>query len=76
MDREARIRACYQHCVLRYVMREAMTNQTLRKRFHLAENKSATASQVIAAAIDAGRIKPDEEVGTSRKLARYLPYWA
>ena len=76
MDREARIRACYQHCVLRYVMRESMTNQTLRKRFHLPENKSATVSQVISAAIEAGRIKPDHEAGASRKLARYQPHWA
>lgn len=76
MDRDARIRACYQHCVLRYVMREPMTNQTLRKRFRLSENKSATASQVIAAAIEAGRIKADEEVGASKKWARYLPIWA
>ena len=76
MNREARIRACYQHCVLRYVMREAMTNQTLRKRFNLPENKSATVSQVIAAAIEADRIKPDEDAGASRKLARYLPRWA
>ena len=76
MNREARIRACYQHCVLRYVMGETMTNQSLRKRFHLAANKSATVSQVIAAAIEAGRIKPDEEVGASRKWARYLPHWA
>ena len=72
MDREARVRACYQHCVLRYVMREAMTNQSLRKRFHLPENKSASVSQVITAAIEAGKIKPDEEAGASRKLARYL----
>jgi hypothetical protein len=57
-------------------MREAMTNQTLRRRFRLAENKSATASQVIAAAIEAGRIKADVEAGASRKLARYLPHWA
>ena len=76
MDRDARIRACFQHCVLRYVMRETMTNQTLRKRFHLAENKSATVSQVIAATIKDGWIKPDEEIGASRKLARYLPHWA
>ena len=52
MDREARIRACYQHCVLRYVMRETMTNQSLRQRFRLGENKSATVSQVIAATIE------------------------
>lgn len=76
MDRDARIRACYQHCVLRYVMRKVMTNQTLRERFHLPVKKSATVSQVIAHAIEAGRIKPDEVVGGSRKHARYLPFWA
>jgi predicted HTH transcriptional regulator len=76
MDREDRVRACYQHCVLRWVMRERMTNQSLRERFHLPEGKSATVSQVIAATIHAGLIKPDEKVGMSRKLARYLPAWA
>jgi ATP-dependent DNA helicase RecG len=76
MDREARVRACYQHCVLRYVMRESMTNQSLRNRFKLSESKSATVSQVISAAIEAGLIKADEGVGTSRKFARYLPAWA
>lgn len=76
MDRDARIRACYQHCVLRYVMREPMTNQSLRNRFKLSEGQSATISQVIAAAIDAGRIKADQVVGTSKKFARYLPAWA
>ena len=76
MDRGDRIRACYQHCVLKWVMSERMTNQTLRKRFHLPEVKSATVSQIIAATTEAGLIKPDERVGTSRKLARYLPTWA
>lgn len=76
MDRESRVRACYQHCVLRYVMREPMTNQSLRKRFHLPDGKSATASQIIAATLEAGRIKVDEEIGASKKFARYLPYWA
>ena len=76
MDRSARIRACYQHCCLRWVMSQRMTNQSLRERFHLPENKSATVSQVIAATIEAGLVKPDEKVGGSRKLARYLPIWA
>lgn len=76
MDREDRIRACYQHCALKWVMSERMTNQSLRERFHLPESKSAIASQVIAATIEAGLIKPDETVGTSRKFARYLPFWA
>jgi ATP-dependent DNA helicase RecG len=76
MDRDDRIRACYQHCALKWVMAERMTNQSLRERFHLAENKSASVSQVIAATMDAKLIKPDEKVGASRKYARYLPFWA
>lgn len=76
MDREARIRACYQHCALRWVMSERMTNQSLRERFGLSADKAAIASQVIAAAIEAGLVKPDEAVGASRKYARYLPFWA
>jgi hypothetical protein len=50
-----------------------MTNQTLRERFKLPENKSAVISQAIGATIDAGLVKPDEQVGASRKYARYLP---
>jgi len=76
MDRDDRVRACYQHCVLRWVMSERMTNQSLRERFQLPESKSAITSQIIAQAIEAGKIKPDEKVGASRKFARYLPFWA
>ncbi len=76
MAREDRIRACYQHCALKWVMSEHMTNQSLRERFHLPESKSATTSQVIATTIDAGLIKLDQKVGSSRRFARYLPFWA
>lgn len=76
MDRNNRVRACYQHCALRWVMGERMTNQTLRERFRLGEAKAAVTSQVIAATIEANLIKPDGSVGASRKFARYLPFWA
>ena len=76
MDRNDRVRACYQHCALKWVMAEKMTNQSLRERFHLGEDKAAIASQIIAAAIEAGQIKADESVGKSRKFARYVPFWA
>lgn len=76
MDRNDRIRACYQHCALKWVMGERMTNQSLRERFHQPESKTAIISQIIAAAIDAKVVKPDEQVGGSRKYARYLPFWA
>jgi predicted HTH transcriptional regulator len=76
MDRNDRVRACYQHAALRWVMAERMTNQSLRERFGLPDSKAAIVSQVIAAATEAGLIKADESVGGSRKFARYLPFWA
>lgn len=76
MDRNDRVRACYQHCALKWVMSERMTNQSLRERFHLGEDKAAIASQIISATIEVGLIKADESVGASRKFARYLPFWA
>ena len=76
MGRDDRIRACYQHCALRWVMGEQMTNQSLRERFKLAQSKTASVSQVIAATIDAGLIKPNGSNGKSRKYARYSPFWA
>ncbi len=76
MDREARVRACYQHCALQYVLHRQMTNQSLRERFKLPERKSAAVTRVIAAAVERGLVKLDEEAGTSRKHARYRPVWA
>lgn len=76
MDRNDRIRACYQHCCLRYVMNEQMTNQSLRERFKLPESKVATASQIIAATVDAGKIKPADPTQTSTRYRSYVPFWA
>ncbi|WP_043588756.1 ATP-binding protein [Geminisphaera colitermitum] len=75
MDRDDRIRACYQHCALRYVMRQETSNQSLRARFHLPEGKSVVVSQVLAATVEAGLIKVEDET-SSRKFARYVPFWA
>lgn len=76
MSKADRIRACYQHCCLKYVSNERMSNQSLRERFRLPESKTATASQVIGATKDAELIKPDESDTTSTRYARYLPFWA
>src|ERR1035438_5344688 len=76
MSRDDRVRACYQHSVLRYVRSEQMTNQTLRERFKLPEGKSALVSQIISATVDADLIKQDVKSGGSRKFARYIPIWA
>ena len=50
-------------------LRERMTNQTIRERFHLGEEKAATASLIIATTIEAGLVRPDESVGGSKKFA-------
>lgn len=76
MDRSARVRACYQHCVLKFVNRERMTNQSLRERFKLSASKSSSISQVIGWTLEEGLIRADEAVGGSKKFARYLPRWA
>lgn len=76
MDRENRVRACYQHCCLRYVFNEKMTNATLRERFKLGDDKMATVSQIISATRDKGLIKSSESETMSTRHARYVPYWA
>ncbi|MGV3662211.1 MAG: ATP-binding protein [Prosthecobacter sp.] len=76
MEREDRIRACYQHCCLRYVMNEKMSNQSLRERFKLPENKVANVSQIIAATVEAGKIKIANPSQTSTRYRNYIPFWA
>ena len=78
MDRSDRVRACYQHCCLRYVMNQKMSNQSLRERFKLPESRANTVSQVIAATVEAGGIKLDTtgSGAASKRYSRYVPFWA
>ena len=77
MGRGDRIRACYQHCVLKYVAgEESMTNQSLRERFGASSRSASTVSAIIADAGKAGLIKPDTRAGKSRRYAKYIPAWA
>ncbi len=76
MDRSDRVRACHQHCVLQWVLRKKMTNQSLRERFGLSERSGNTISQIISAAVEQGLVKNDPSAPDSRKYARYIPIWA
>lgn len=76
MDRGDRVRACYQHCCLRYVMNEQMTNQSLRERFKLPEKKAETVSRIIRETMDAGKIKLADSTTTSLRYRSYVPFWA
>ena len=76
MSKEDRVRACYQHCCLRRVMRDYMTNKSLRERFGLPAGKASQVSQIISATVDQGLVKSDESMGDTKKYARYIPFWA
>ena len=76
MGRNDKVRACYQHCCLKYVMNEKMTNQSLRERFNLGESKADVASRIIRDTLDEGKIKLDDPESTSKRYAKYIPYWA
>ena len=46
MDKQDRIRATYQHCSLKFLNQEYMTNSTLRERFGLDKKVQAKASKM------------------------------
>jgi ATP-dependent DNA helicase RecG len=75
MESEDRIRACYQHCCLKYVNRAPMNNTSLRERFRIDEGNSEMASRVIKQAVEAKLIRLYDP-NANRKAYRYVPYWA
>ncbi|MEA4926743.1 MAG: ATP-binding protein [Syntrophomonadaceae bacterium] len=76
MTKDDKIRACYQHCCLKYVSSDFMTNQSMRQRFQIEEKNYSTASRIIADTIRAGLIKDYDPDSKSKKFARYIPIWA
>jgi ATP-dependent DNA helicase RecG len=76
MDRNDRVRACYQHAGLQWVSNSQMTNATLRKRFGISDANSAQASRIIRETLHEGLIREHDPDSRSRKHARYVPFWA
>ncbi len=75
MDKADRVRACYLHACLKWVMRDYLTNASLRERFWVEEKHKATVSRYIREAVEEGAIKPfDQEA--SKKLMKYVPFRA
>ena len=77
MDRADRIRACYLHACLRWVTGgKPLTNESLRTRLGLGDKQYPTASRIIKDPLDQTWIRPQDQMSTSRKDAKYVPYWA
>ena len=76
MNREERIRACYQHACLQYVSGQHMTNTSLRKRLGIKDSNYPAASKIIRDAIELNLVKSKFEKAGSKKDASYVPFWA
>lgn len=70
MTRDDKIRTCYQHCSLKYLSSDLMTNQSLRKRLNVEEKNYPMISRVIADTINLNLIKTSEP-----KSKKYVPFW-
>lgn len=76
MTEEERIRATYQHCCLKYVNKEYMTNTTLRERFKINKNNASIISRLISTSIKKRYIKDFDPKDNTKKFKKYIPYWA
>jgi predicted HTH transcriptional regulator len=75
MSKGEKLRACFYHCVIRYVTHDFMSNASLRERFSLEDEDYQAVSSVISHAIRGGRIAPADP-NQGKRNARYIPYWA
>ena len=76
MSPKERLNACYQHCCLRWVSSDRMTNNSFRKRLGLTDDQYVAAWRIMDAGVNAGLIKPAAANSRARKYAQYIPFWA
>jgi ATP-dependent DNA helicase RecG len=75
MDSSDRIRACYQHACLQFVMNKRMTNPSIRERFGIKPENASQASRLIREAVRAEVIKLFDPDVRDRDRS-YVPFWA
>jgi ATP-dependent DNA helicase RecG len=76
LDKQERVNAAYEHACHKHVSDDYLTNESLRTRLSIPEDKKHTASRIINDAVEAGVIKPASIDNTSRKYAKYVPFYA
>lgn len=70
MTLDDRVRACFQHCALRFVENRRMTNASLRERLSINESNYPAATTIINETIKRGLVKESD------KSKEYVPFWA
>jgi ATP-dependent DNA helicase RecG len=72
MTSTERVRACYQHAVLKWLGGEKMKNASLCERFGIEKHNAAQVSAVLKAALSAGAIKVADP---EHPRGGYYPWW-
>ena len=75
MDKNDKVRACYQHCVLKYISGDYMTNQSLRERFEIDDSNYPVISRIISDAKEANFIKDYDPDNKAPRYTKYVPFW-
>jgi ATP-dependent DNA helicase RecG len=75
LSKDDKQRACFYHCVLRWMKKDFMSNTSLRDRFSLSQDDYQAVSAIISEAVKSGRIIPADKNQGNRN-AKYVPYWA
>lgn len=75
IPQEDKIWACYIHACLKYVSNDGLTNSSLRERFGLKGQSSASVSRLIKDTVQAELIKPIDP-NTAPRYMKYIPFWA
>ncbi|MBS0359255.1 MAG: putative DNA binding domain-containing protein [Proteobacteria bacterium] len=73
MSKQERVDACFQHCILKYLSNEKMTNSSLRKRLGISEKNYALASRIIKDTLDQNKIKIANPEIKNAKYIHYVP---
>jgi hypothetical protein len=73
MERDERVRACYQHACLQWVSGQVRTNANLRQRLGIEQSNYPMASLVIKDTLGAQLAKLLNADGTQGGAAKYVP---
>jgi len=74
LSKEEKQRACFYHCVLRWMKKDYMSNTTLRERFSLPSEEYQIVSAIISESVKKERIVP-ADADQGNRYAKYVPYW-
>lgn len=74
LSKEEKLRACFYHCILRWVKGDYMSNTTLRERFKVEQGEYQVISAIITESVKKKRIIPADP-NQGNRYAKYVPYW-